>query len=75
MARMRATSVGDRQCVTISGHLTGRDLRRLEQICGSSLEQERLRLTLRLRPGSDMDTPARAFVERLTRRGAIVLFD
>lgn len=75
MARMRAREDGDQQCVSISGHLTGRDLGRLERLCARRLAQERLRLTLRLAAGTQVDGPARAYMDRLARRGATVLFE
>jgi hypothetical protein len=75
MARLRTRAAGDRQWVTISGHLTGRDLGRLERLCAGILEEERLRLTLRLAAGVELDDAARAYMERLARRGATVLFD
>ena len=75
MARIRTREEGDHQCVSISGRFTGRDLGRLERLCAGKLEQERLRLILRLAAGTQVDGPARAYMERLARRGATVLFE
>ena len=75
MARMQARAEGDQQWISISGHLTGRDLGRLERLCARRLAQERLRLTLRLAAGTQVDGPAQAYVERLARRGATVLVE
>lgn len=75
MARIRAKGEGDRQCVSISGRMTGRDLGRLERVCATTFEQRHLKLTLRIAAGTALDEPARAYLERLTRRGAVVLFE
>lgn len=75
MARIRTRTEGDRQSVAITGTLTGRDLGRLERLCAVTLEQPRLRLTLRLAAGAALDDAARAYLERLAYRGAIVLFE
>ena len=75
MARISVKSDEGRYLVTMSGHLSGRDLRRLEQLCGPALEQRTLPLTLRLKPATSVDLPARAYLERLIERGAIVRFE
>lgn len=60
MARMRQRLIRGRQCVIITGNLCARDLRRLEMLCGRSLEQQPMPLPLRLRAGSTVDHPAQA---------------
>jgi len=69
---MRVRSDGGRYRVTVSGHLTGHDLGRLERLCGPALVQETPPLSLRLTPASTLDQSARAYLERLIRRGATV---
>ena len=75
MARISVKSAAGRYLVTMSGHLSGRDLRRLERLCGPALEQRMLPLTLRLKPASSVDLPARAYLEHLVERGAILQFE
>ena len=75
MARMRVTSAEGRYHVTVTGSLGGRDLRRLERACGPALEQRLPPVTIRLSARAVIDGSARAYLERLMRRGALVLFD
>ena len=75
MARMRVTSARGRYQVTVTGNLGGRDLRRLERACGPALEQPRPPLTVRLAAVAAIDQSAKAYLDRLIRRGAVVLFD
>lgn len=75
MARIWMTSVEGRYLVTMSGHLSARDLRRLEQMCGPALEQPTLPLTLRLKGAVSIDPPARAYLHRLIDRGAVLQSD
>lgn len=75
MARMRVRSTDGRYQVTVTGKLAGRDLRRLERACGAALEQPRPPLTVRLGAVAAIDDSARAYIDRLIRRGALVLFD
>ena len=72
---MRVRSSEGRYCVTVTGQLRGRDLRRLEHACGRALEQPRPPLTVRLAAVGAIDEPARAYLERLIHRGAVVLFE
>jgi hypothetical protein len=74
MAKMKVTSTEGRYQVTVTGNLGGRDLGRLERACGPALEQQRLPLTLRLAVAA-IDQSARAYLDRLIQRGAIVLFE
>ncbi len=74
MARMRLTSAEGRYCVTLRGQLAAQDLRRLEQLCGPALEQRTAPLTLRLKVTS-VDNPARTYLERLVRRGAMLVIE
>lgn len=76
MARMRVISVDGRYHVTVVGNLQGRDLRRLERACGPALEHALPPVTVRLTSGaSATDAAAKAYLDRLMRRGAVVLFD
>ena len=75
VARMRVRSVQGRFHVTVTGELGGRDLRRLERACGPALVQRQPPLTLRLAAVPAIDGSARAYLERLVARGAVVLFD
>ena len=73
MARMRLTLIDGRYCVRVRGSMTGRDLRRLERLCGPALERPVVPLTLQLRGSSDVDVAAQAYLERLVRRGAVLI--
>ena len=75
MARMHLKSIDGRYVVSLSGSLGGRDLRRLEQLCGRELEQATVPLTLCLSPRTSIDRSAQAYLERLEARGAVVRFD
>jgi hypothetical protein len=75
VARMRVRSDEGRYHVTITGKLAGRDLRRLERACGPALEHRRPPLTVRLAAAADIDGSAKAYLDRLMARGAVVLFD
>jgi hypothetical protein len=72
---MRVRSTEGRYHVTVTGKLGGRDLRRLERACGPALEQCQPPLTVRLAAVAAIDAPARAYLDRLMQRGAVVLFD
>ncbi len=73
MARISVKHVDGRSCVTVSGQLSAADLRRLERACGAALEHKRVELELQLSQVSSMDAAARAFVQRLVDRGAILV--
>lgn len=75
MARMRVNSLGGRYLVTMTGQLSGRDLRRLEQLCGPALEQKDIPLTVCLDRTTSVDQSARAYLDRLMQRGAVVRFE
>jgi len=75
MARMRLISAEGRYRVTVSGRLTGQDLGRLERLCGPALEHETPPLALRLTRVSTIDPSARAYLDRLVRRGATLQID
>jgi hypothetical protein len=71
MARISAAEGDGGLVVAVEGALGARDLRRLERACGPAIEQRRsLRITLT--PGGHMDAAARAYVEQLRARGALV---
>jgi hypothetical protein len=74
MARISRRSVEGRYWITMSGHVSGRDLGRLERLCGPALEHETVPLTLRLTEASTVDPAAQAYLDRLVRRGALLLF-
>jgi hypothetical protein len=74
VARITVRSTAGRYCVTVSGQLRGRDLRRLEHACGPALEHRDPPLTVTLAAGG-IDEPARAYLERLVNRGAVVHFE
>lgn len=73
MARMRLKLIDGQYCVQMNGSITGRDLRRLERLCGPALVHPVVPLTLRLGPLSSVDVVARTYFERLVRRGAVVI--
>lgn len=75
MARMRLTSAAGRYCITVSGRLAAQDLRRLEQLCGPALEYRTPPLTLRLTSMTSLDDPARAYLNRLVRRGTLLVIE
>ena len=74
MARIRSRERrGGTRVVAVSGLLGAGDLRRLERACGRSLEHEVPPLTVLL-SSPTADPAARAFLARLTARGAVVRF-
>ncbi len=75
VARMWVKSSAGRYSVTIRGHLTARDLGRLERACGPALEQKRAPLTVRLAADNRMDQPAKIYLDRLVDRGAVVIVE
>jgi hypothetical protein len=75
VARITVRSTHGRYCVTVSGQLRGRDLRRLEHACGPALERRDPPLTVTLASPDSVDEPARAYLERLITRGAVVQFE
>lgn len=74
MARMWRQSIDGKYRVTLSGHLSGRDLGRLERLCGPALEHQTLPLTIRFTQTTTVDPAARAYLDRLVQRGAVLLF-
>lgn len=70
MARIAVTHAGSLPCVTVRGHLSAADLRRLERACGPALERKVIDIELCLTGVATMDAAARAFVQRLVDRGA-----
>jgi hypothetical protein len=73
MARMHLRLIDGQYCVSVRGSMTGRDLGRLERLCGPALERPVVPLTLRLQGASDVDIAAQAYIERLVRRGAVLV--
>ena len=74
MARMRVTSAEGRYQIMVTGNLEGRDLGRLERACGPALEQRHPPVTIRFSAGAAIDSSAKAYLDRLIRRGAVVVF-
>jgi hypothetical protein len=72
---MRVTSAEGQYQVIVTGNLGERDLRRLEHACGPALEQQRPPLTVRLGAVAAIDESAKAYLDRLMLRGAIVSFE
>jgi hypothetical protein len=58
--------------VSLEGHFSARDLKRLERACRYALEHKLVPLDLDLTRVTDMDDAAREYVERLRVRGAHV---
>ena len=72
MARLRLTQVEGQYVIAVRGWFSGKDLGRLERLCGRALEQQRLTLTLEFAPGSQVDPSVQVFLDRLIERGATV---
>ena len=70
MARIQVRAGRDTYRVRLQGLLRAKDLGRLERACGRALERDRVPLVLDTTALTGMDETARAFVERLKRRGA-----
>jgi len=58
--------------VTVRGALSAGDLRRLERACGRALEEREMALELDLDVTAGVDEPARLYLDRLIRRGAVL---
>ena len=71
MARISTANGADRYAVTVSGSLTAADLRSLERACGPAIERQRT-LHITLGANCSLDASARAYIERLVARGAVV---
>lgn len=59
--------------MTIAGHLSAADLRRLERTCAPALEHNPTPLDLRVDHLTGLDEPARLFLVRLVERGALLV--
>lgn len=73
MARMLKKTLDGRYIVRIKGQMSAQDLRRLEKLCGPALEQKTIPLTLLFERPSSIDESARAYLERLVERGAVLV--
>ena len=73
MARLRAAQRKGVLRVTVSGPLTGADMRRLERACGPALISEPPNLELDLQAVTYVDATAHAIISRIASRGARVL--
>lgn len=71
MARISGVNTADELVVAVVGPLAARDLRRLERVCGPAVER-RARLRVIVQSGSTVDQFARAYLDRLRARGAVV---
>ena len=71
MARISAAETPDGFVVAVTGTLRARDLRRLERACGPAIERRRP-LRIVVQEGSSMDPFARAYLDQLRGRGAVV---
>lgn len=58
--------------VLVSGRLSAADMGRLEHACAPALTTESAALELDLRGMTDADRTARALIERMVHRGAVV---
>jgi hypothetical protein len=67
------TRVGTIYRATLKGRLSARDLKRLERACGSALVQKHVPLEVNLQGVTSLDDSARAYLERLSARGATVI--
>jgi ABC-type transporter Mla MlaB component len=59
--------------ITLTGPLSVADLRRLEDACAPALASDPLAVELRLRDVTRVDAAAAAFLDRLARRGAVIV--
>lgn len=78
MARLNLTVLGDPRAgdtyfVSVKGRLSRRDLNRLEALCSRALEHRTPLLEVRLTDTSAIDPDARAYIEGLRARGAIIV--
>jgi hypothetical protein len=78
MARLDLTVLGDPRAgdthfVSVKGRLSRRDLKRLETLCARALQRRTPLLELRLTDATAIDSDARAFLERLRARGAMLI--
>jgi predicted ThiF/HesA family dinucleotide-utilizing enzyme len=73
MARLRTTRRAGEIRIVFAGRLTADDMGRLEHACAEALTHDPVRLHLDLVRVTELDGTARALVESLQRRGAIVV--
>jgi hypothetical protein len=72
MARIRSTHGFHAIRVSIAGRLTASDMGRLEHACARALVSNPLRLDIDVSRVTFLDATARAVLEQMTRRGAVV---
>jgi anti-anti-sigma regulatory factor len=72
MARIRSTQGFRATRVSIAGRLTASDMGRLERACSQVLATHPMRLDIDLSRVTFLDATARAVLEQMTRRGAVV---
>jgi hypothetical protein len=72
MARISVAATVSGRTVTIRGRLKAADLHRLERACGPALEQRDPNLALVMRDAAAGDSAARAYLDRLQARGAVI---
>ena len=73
MARISASAARGLYRISIKGRLTAHDLQRLEHACGSTLEQREIPVELCLGGVAAIDQAARAYLDRLRGRGAVIV--
>ena len=73
MARIRATHRAERSVVIVTGRLTGSDTGRLEHACSPALTVPSVSLEIDVRGVTHTDESAAAWLQRMIRRGAIVI--
>jgi anti-anti-sigma regulatory factor len=73
MAQIRASTREQNTLVTVRGRLGARDMRRLEHACSPALTSAHLALVVDVTRVTDMDAAARAHLQRMASRGALIL--
>lgn len=72
MARIRSMQGFHATRVAIAGRLTASDMGRLERACSQALLTNPMRLDIDMSRVTFVDDTARAVIEQMTRRGAVV---
>ena len=72
MARITVVRTGERYRITLEGRFSATDLKRLERSCHHALEHQDVPLELNFEKVLTIDATARAYLERLRARGALL---
>jgi hypothetical protein len=72
MADMSVSLKNERYVVVVRGQLGRSDLSSLEYLCGPALEHRAVPLDIHLEAVNRIDATARAFLDRLAARGAVL---